>query len=66
VSESGIYTYAFGSDANAVSRHRLRWKGRPCRVVARGGLNTVMVEFLDNGERLTCSRNAIRRKKGAK
>lgn len=36
--------------------------GRPCRVVARGGMNSVLVEFTDGEQprRVTCSRWAVR------
>lgn len=51
------YVYVWGN--NTV---RARLKGRRCRVLARGGRNTVLVEF-DNGERVTTSRRAIRRLK---
>jgi len=35
-------------------------KGQPCRVVARGVLNSVLVEFAD-GFRVVTSRYAVRR-----
>ena len=37
--------------------------GRRFVVLARGALNSVMVRFLDNGERCVISRNALRRAK---
>jgi hypothetical protein len=37
------------------------WKGRVCRVLARGALNSALVRFEDNGERAIVSRNALRR-----
>lgn len=37
------------------------WKGRRCKVIARGRMNSALVEFEDNGERAIISRNAIRR-----
>lgn len=27
-----LYRYHFGSDSNSLTRYRLRWKGRVCRV----------------------------------
>mgnify|MGYP003440862937 CR=1 FL=1 len=42
---------------------RPEWFGRRCRVVARGKLNSVLIEFAD-GERTITSRYAIRRAKG--
>ena len=56
-----LYTYRFGSARDAVSRYRLRWKRRVCRVLARGAMNTCAIEFCDNHERLVCSRNALRK-----
>ena len=41
---------------------RARFYGKPCRVVARGKLNTVLLEFED-GERLVTSGNSIRQRK---
>lgn len=37
-------------------------KGQPCRVIARGKLNSIMVEF-DDGVRVVTGRYAVRRKK---
>lgn len=37
-------------------------KGQRCRVLARGAMNSAMVEFED-GERHVVSRNALRREK---
>lgn len=47
-----------------------RWKnnpkraslyGRACRVLARGALNSALVEFTDNGQREIISRNALKK-----
>ena len=35
-------------------------KGEPCRVLARGAMNTILVEFED-GYRVTTSRYAVRK-----
>lgn len=43
-------------------RYRPEWFGRPCRVVARGGMNSVLIEFA-GGERAVVSRHAVRRAK---
>lgn len=47
--------------------HRWWWrarlperKGQPCRVLARGAMNTICVEFAD-GFRVYTSRHAVRR-----
>lgn len=34
--------------------------GHRCRVVARGRMNSILIEFED-GQRAVCSRNAVRR-----
>lgn len=39
---------------------RPEWFGRACRVIARGRLNSLLIEF-QNGERTVTSRYAIRR-----
>ncbi len=53
-----LYKFAWGN-----SPTRAKMKGRICRVLASGAMNTIMIEFLDNGERTTISRRAIRRVK---
>lgn len=50
-----IYVYVWGNNAK-----RATFKGRRCRVLARGRMNSVLVEFLDNGERTVTSRYALR------
>lgn len=40
---------------------RTTLKGRRCRVIARGSLNSALVEFVDDGQREIISRNALRR-----
>lgn len=42
--------------------NRLDRKGQTCRVMARGAMNSCLVEFED-GWRMVTSRNALRRKK---
>lgn len=37
--------------------------GRVFRVVARGAMNSVLIEFSDNGQREVTSRNALRKVK---
>lgn len=39
---------------------RATYRGRTCRVVARGALGSVLVEF-ENGERTVTSARAVRR-----
>ncbi len=50
------YVYGWG---NNVKRATL--KGRRCRVVVRGAMNSALVEFGDTGQREVVSRNALRR-----
>ena len=40
---------------------RASLKGRTCCVLARGSMNSALVEFCDNGQREVVSRNALRR-----
>lgn len=54
-----VYEFAWGNN-----ERRAQLKGRKCRVLARGGKGTVLVEFLDTGERVTCSFRALRRRDG--
>lgn len=49
------YTYAWGN--NPV---RATYKGKRCRVVCRGKMNSCLLEFAD-GRKLVTSRNAIRK-----
>lgn len=50
-----MYVYAWGNNAK-----RETFKGRRCRVLARGRMNSVLIEFLDNGERTVTSRYALK------
>ena len=49
------YVYAWGNNAR-----RAQLKGRRCVVEARGRMGTVLVRFLDTGERVTTSRRALK------
>jgi uncharacterized Ntn-hydrolase superfamily protein len=51
-----IHEYVWGNNAR-----RAELKGRRCVVEARGRMGTVLVRFLDTGERVTTSRRALRR-----
>lgn len=57
-----VYLYGWGNNEK-----RATLKGRRCVIVVmpergayRGGMNTVLIEFLDTGERVTTSRRALR------
>jgi hypothetical protein len=50
-----LYEYRWG---NNIIRAKL--KGKKCRILARGKMNTCMIEFED-GERHTISLNALRK-----
>jgi hypothetical protein len=49
------YVYAWGNNAR-----RAELKSRRCVVEARGRMGTVLVRFLDTGERVTTSRRAVK------
>jgi hypothetical protein len=50
-----VYVFVWGNNAR-----RAELKGRRCVVEAHGRMSTVLVRFLDNGERVTTSRRALR------
>ena len=51
-----LYRYSWGNTPT-----RRRWKGRTVRVLARGAMNTVMIEDVATGETMTTSGNALRK-----
>ena len=55
-SRAARYVYRWKNNAK---RRTLR--GRECRVLARGRMNSALVEFVDDGQREVVSRNALRR-----
>ena len=55
VREEQIYTFVWANNAR-----RAELCGRRCRVLARGRMGTVLIEFVDTGERVTTSHRAIR------
>jgi hypothetical protein len=61
-----IYEYRWGNNKDAVGRNRLQFKGRKCRLLKKAGLNSCFVQFIDTGENLNCSCNAIRKAKNVK
>lgn len=50
------YVYSWGNNSR-----RAELKGRRCVIVAEGTKRTVLVRFLDNGEKVTTSRRALRK-----
>jgi hypothetical protein len=48
-------TYVWGNNAK-----RATMKGRACRVIARGRMNSCLIEFSDNGQREIVSRYSVR------
>ena len=52
----GEYVFAWGNNPR-----RKELKGRPCVVEAVGQMNSVLVRFVDTGERVLTSQNALRR-----
>ena len=57
-----VYRYVWGNDENAAGRFRMQFKNRLCRIAVQKR-STVLVVFLDNGELLNTSLNAIRKAK---
>lgn len=56
-----LYKYVWGNNKNTVGRIRLAYKGRTCRLLACASMNSRFIEFIDNGEQLCCSGNALRK-----
>ena len=53
-------TYSWGPRFTVPGLPVLSRKGEPCRIIARGKMNSALVEFAD-GEIAVISRNALRR-----
>jgi len=51
------YVYSWGNNSK-----RKTLKGRVCRVLARGAMNSVLIEFTDTGRREIVSHRAIRKR----
>lgn len=49
------FTFVWGNNPR-----RAELKGRRCVIVAKGRMNTVLIRFLDTGEKVTTSRKALR------
>lgn len=50
-----VYVYAWGNN-----ERRAQLKGRRCVIEARGRMYTVLIRFLDTGEKVTTSLRALR------
>jgi len=59
-SPQATYKYSWGPRWWNVLGGGFSRKGEPCRIIARGKMNSALVEFAD-GFRAIISRNAIRR-----
>ena len=57
------YIYIWGNDKTTTGKFRMRWKGRICKLLVKGSMNSCLVEFVDNKEQLNCSLNALRKKR---
>ena len=49
------HIFAWGNNSK-----RAQYKGKPCIVLARGRMGSIMIEF-ENGDRLITSRYAVRK-----
>lgn len=61
-----LYIYRWGNDKTPLGRFRKQWKGRECRVLVRGERNSCCIKFIDTGELLNISRNALGKVKNGK
>ena len=55
---SQLYIYNWGNNTK-----RATMQGRVCRVLARGKKSSIMIEFLDNGQREITDRMSVRKVK---
>jgi len=60
--KEATYIYRWGARFRVPGLPVLDRKGEECRVLARGAMNSAMIEFLSDGERHIVSRNALRKK----
>mgnify|MGYP006283554707 FL=1 len=51
-----LYVFAWKNNPKRAAMHNRR-----CRVLARGSLNSCLIEFTDNSQREIISRNALRK-----
>ena len=55
IDELPVMVYVWGNNPR-----RAELRGRPCVVLARGRMNTILAQFLDTGEKVTTARHAVR------
>ena len=53
-----LYKYAWGNNPK-----RAKMKGRLCILLASGKMNSIQIEFIDNGQREITSKRALRQYK---
>jgi len=51
-----IYIYVWGNNEK-----RATMKGRTCRVLARGKMNSCLIQFIDNAQKEIVSKYAVRK-----
>lgn len=61
-SNEQLYRYVWGNENDAVGRFRREhYKNRLCRLIAKGKMNSCLVEFTGSKKRICCSCNALRK-----
>lgn len=53
-----LYYFAWGNNEK-----RAAMKGRVCRILAHGKMSSIMIEFVDNGQREIVDRRSVRKVK---
>lgn len=53
--QTPLYVFSWGNNSK-----RITMKGRVCRLLARGSMNSCLIEF-ENGQKEIVSRNALRK-----
>lgn len=56
MSNEQLYVFCWGNNPQ-----RALMKGRRCRVLCRGKMNSCKIEFIDSGHTACVSRNALRK-----
>jgi len=55
IAEMKLYIFNWANNEK-----RKTMKGRVCKVLHRGKMNSALIEFVDNGQREVVSRNSLR------